>query len=136
VQEISMASNGLITRESTRPAKATIDRLAAALAAKGVTIFARIDHAQGAAEVGMSLPPTEVLIFGNPKAGTPLMQENPAIGIDLPLKMVAWQDATGKSWVAYNDPAWLAQRHGVKGLAAGVAAMAALLEELARHAAT
>ncbi|HWI25803.1 MAG TPA: DUF302 domain-containing protein [Stellaceae bacterium] len=131
-----MASNGLITRESTRPAKATIDRLAAALAAKGVTIFARIDHAQGAAEVGMSLPPTEVLIFGNPKAGTPLMQENPAIGIDLPLKMVAWQDATGKSWVAYNDPAWLAQRHGVKGLAAGVAAMAALLEELARHAAT
>jgi uncharacterized protein (DUF302 family) len=135
-QEERMASEGLITRESTRPAKATIDRLAAALQAKGVAIFARIDHAQGAAEVGMKLPPTELLIFGNPRAGTPLMQENQAIGIDLPLKMLAWQDASGKSWLAFSDPAWLAQRHGVGGPAGGIAAMAALLDELARHAAT
>jgi uncharacterized protein (DUF302 family) len=132
-----MTSEGLIARESGRPAKAAIDRLAAALAAKGVSVFARIDHARNAAEVGMTLPPTEVLIFGNAKAGTPLMQENPAIGIDLPLKMLAWEDAAGKSWVAYTDPQWLARCHGLGGAnAAGITAMAALLAELARHAAT
>jgi uncharacterized protein (DUF302 family) len=132
-----METEGLITRESSRPAKATIDRVASALEARGIGIFARIDHARGAAEVGMSLRPTELLIFGNAKAGTPLMQQNPAIGIDLPLKALAWEDATGKTWLAYNDPAWLARRHGLgSGSAAVVAAMAALLEDLARHAAT
>lgn len=131
-----MEAEGLVTQQSSRPAKATIDRLAAALAAKGVTIFARIDHGAGAAAVGMSLRPTELLIFGNAKGGTPLMQENQAIGIDLPLKALAWEDASGQAWLAYNDPAWIARRHGLAHSAGPVAAMATLLTELARHATT
>jgi uncharacterized protein (DUF302 family) len=131
-----MAAEGLVTMASSRKAKATIDRLAAALAAKGVAIFARIDHAGNAAEAGMSLLPTELLIFGNAKAGTPLMQENQALGIDLPLKALAWEDEQGKAWLAYNDPAWLARRHGLgAGSDAAVAAMAAMLAGLAQHAA-
>src|SRR5262249_18534229 len=77
---------------------------------RGLTVFARIDHAAGAAEVGLSLPPTWLLIFGNAKAGTPLMQSAQTIGIDLPLKALVWQDASGKTWLSYNDPAWLAKR--------------------------
>ena len=77
-----------------------------------MTILARIDHAAAAANVGMALRPTEVLIFGNPLAGTPLMQAAQTIGIDLPLKALVWQDDAGKTWLAYNDPTWLARRHG------------------------
>src|SRR6516225_1827663 len=98
-----------------------MDRLEAEIKAKGITVFARIDHAAGAAQAGLSLRPTEVLIFGNAKAGTPLMQSNQTIGIDLPLKALVWQDADGKVWLSYNAPSWLAQRHG---LAAGLGALA------------
>jgi uncharacterized protein (DUF302 family) len=129
-----MDVEGLITRPSRRSVRETIDRLAAELAAKGVTIFARIDHAAGAAAVGMSLRPTELLIFGNAKAGTPLMQLSQAIGIDLPLKALAWEDAAGKVWLAVNDPAWLARRHGLADDAAPVQAMAAVLSGLAETA--
>src|SRR5262249_56845935 len=94
----------------------TMDRLEAAVKAKGLTIFARIDHAAGAAEVGLSLRPTAVLIFGNAKAGTPLMQSNQTTGIDLPLKALVWQDESGKTWLSYNDPNWLANRHGGGGV--------------------
>ena len=90
-----------------------MNRLEAAVKAKGMTVFARIDHAAGAAAAGLSLRPTEVLIFGNAKGGTPLMQSVQTIGIDLPLKALVWQDASGKTWLSYNDPAWLAQRHGL-----------------------
>jgi uncharacterized protein (DUF302 family) len=103
-----MNETGLTTIRSRSSVKATIDRLEASLKAGGVIVFARIDHAAGAISVGMSLRPTELLIFGNPKGGTPLMQANQTIGIDLPLKVLAWEDASGGVWVTYNDPAWLA----------------------------
>jgi len=107
-----MAADGLTTISSSYGPKETMDRLEAEIKAKGMTVFARIDHAAGAAQAGLSLRPTEVLIFGNAKAGTPLMQSNQTIGIDLPLKALVWQDADGKVWLSYNAPSWLAQRHG------------------------
>jgi uncharacterized protein (DUF302 family) len=88
-----------------------MDRLEAAVRAKGMTVFARIDHAAGAAEAGLTLRPTELLIFGNARAGTPLMQARQTIGIDLPLKALVWQDASGKTWLSYNDPPWVVSRH-------------------------
>ena len=108
-----MADNGLATVKSAYGVKDTIDRLAAHVIAKGMKVFARIDHAQGASEVGLALRPTELLIFGNAKGGTPLMQSVQSTGIDLPLKILVWQDADGATWVSYNDPAWLAHRHGL-----------------------
>src|SRR6266705_1868137 len=109
----AMAADGLTTIPSHYGAKETADRLEAEIKAKGMTVFARIDHAAGAAQAGLALGPTEVLIFGNAKAGTPLMQSNQTIGIDLPLKVLVWQDASGKTWLSYNDPSWLAKRHGL-----------------------
>jgi len=129
-----MANNGLITLASQHAVKATIDRLDTAAKAKGLTIFARVDHAAGATSVGMPLRPTELLIFGNARGGTPLMQLAQTIGIDLPLKALAWEDAAGKTWLSYNDPAWLAARHGLAEQGATVAktlgnALAALAQE-------
>ena len=91
----------------------TMDRMAAAITAHGVEVFARIDFTATAAKAGLALRPTELLIFGNPKAGTPLMQAEPTVGIDLPLKALVWQDAAGKTWLGYNNPSWVAARHGV-----------------------
>jgi uncharacterized protein (DUF302 family) len=99
-----------------------------------MTVFARIDHAAGAAAVGLDLRPTELLIFGNARGGTPLMQAEQAIGIDLPLKGLVYEDAAGKTWLAYNDPRWLARRHGIKALSAPIDAMAAVLGRLAAKA--
>ncbi|MBV8402487.1 MAG: DUF302 domain-containing protein [Acetobacteraceae bacterium] len=113
-----------------------MDRLAAEVTAKGITIFARVDHAAGAASVGMPLRPTELLVFGNARAGTPLMQVDQAVGIDLPLKALVYQDAEGKVWLSYNDPGWLARRHGLGSAASNVAAMTAGLAELAHQATT
>jgi uncharacterized protein (DUF302 family) len=107
-----MADDGLTTIASAHPVTETIDRLEAAVKAKGMTVFARVDHAKGARDVGLALRPTELLIFGAAKAGTPLMQAQQTIGIDLPLKALAWEDAAGKVWLSCNDPAWLAARHG------------------------
>jgi uncharacterized protein (DUF302 family) len=109
----AMAADGLTSLPSSYGPKDTTDRLEAEIKARGMTIFARIDHAAGAAEVGLSLRPTQLLIFGNAKGGTPLMQANQTIGIDLPLKVLVWQDASGKTWISYNDPSWLAKRHGL-----------------------
>ena len=109
----ALAADGLITIPSNFGAKITIDRLETALKSGGATIFARIDHAAGAADAKLDLRPTELLIFGNPKGGTPLMQSQQTIGIDLPLKALAWDDAAGKTWLSYNDPVWLASRHAV-----------------------
>ena len=108
-----MAEDGLVTLPSAFSVKQTIDRLEADLRNRGATIFARIDHAAGASQVGLPLRPTELLIFGNARGGTPLMQMRQTIGIDLPLKALAWEDQTGRIWITYNDPAWLAARHGL-----------------------
>ena len=110
-----MAADGLTTLRSSYGPKDTMTRLEAEVKARGMTVFARIDHADGAAGAGLSLRPTELLIFGNAKAGTPLMQTVQTTGIDLPLKALVWEDASGATWLSYNDPAWLAQRHGVAG---------------------
>jgi uncharacterized protein (DUF302 family) len=117
-----MAADGLTTIPSHYGAKETADRLEAEIRAKGTVVFARIDHAAGAAQAGLALGPTEVLIFGNAKAGTPLMQSNQTIGIDLPLKALVWQDASGKVWLSYNEPSSWPRRSGKKGHAVDAAA--------------
>ena len=116
-------------------AKETVDRLEAEITAKDMTVFARIDHAAAAAAVGLPLPPTELLIFGNAKGGTPLMQADPAMGIDLPLKALVYEDKAGKVWLSYNDPRWLAQRHGLSvAVTQIINAMAAALDVVAAKA--
>jgi uncharacterized protein (DUF302 family) len=101
-----------------------------------MTVFARIDHAAGAAAAGLPLRPTDLLIFGNARAGTPLMESVQTIGIDLPLKALVWQDVAGNTWVSYNDPAWLARRHRLDPGADGTtAAMSAMLDAIAKVAA-
>lgn len=107
-----MTPDGLTTIASMFGPKETMDRLVAAVTARGMAVLARIDHAAAAAKIGMALRPTEVLIFGNPRAGTPLMQASQTIGIDLPLRALVWQDEAGATWLGYNDPSWLARRHG------------------------
>lgn len=129
-----MTAQGLKTIKSSHAPKETMERLEAAVKAKGLTVFARIDHAGGASAAGLSLRPTEVLIFGNANGGTPLMQAVQTIGIDLPLKALVWQDASGETWLSWNDPAWLAARHGVSGVEAVVGKLAGLLNDLARTA--
>jgi uncharacterized protein (DUF302 family) len=109
----AIAADGLVTVPSSVNAKLTIDKLEAALKGGGATIFARVDHAAGATAAGLTLRPTELLIFGNPKGGTPLMQSQQSAGIDLPMKALAWEDAAGKTWLSYNDPAWIAMRHAL-----------------------
>jgi uncharacterized protein (DUF302 family) len=132
----SSPDDGLVTIESNYPVKDTIDRVEASLAAKGITVFARIDHAAGATTVDMPSRPTELLIFGNPKAGTPLMQSKQSIGIDLPLKMLGWQDQDGEVWLSYNDVEWLARRHELDAAAApAIEALARFLADLAAAAA-
>ncbi|HBC06710.1 MAG TPA: hypothetical protein DC046_03910 [Rhodospirillaceae bacterium] len=105
------AADGLIVKPSHHSPDETLNRLEKLLKTKNIGILARINHSAGAEKAGLSLPATEVLIFGNPKLGTPLMQATRTMGIDLPLKVLAWKDDKG-SWIAYNDPKWLAQRHG------------------------
>ncbi|CAN7774809.1 DUF302 domain-containing protein [Cupriavidus necator] len=107
------AADGLVTVPSPLAPRAAMDKLEAVVKARGLTVFARIDHAAGAAKIGKSLRPTELLIFGNAQGGTPLMECVQSFGIDLPLKALVWADADGQTWVSYNDPAFLAQRHGV-----------------------
>lgn len=108
-----MADNGLISIESRFGVAETIDRLVATVTGAGLRVFARIDHAAGAHEVGAVLRPTELLIFGHPKGGTPLMQDRQLAGIDLPIKALAWEDEHGKVWLSHNDAHWLAERHGL-----------------------
>ena len=108
-----MSDNGLVTVRCASPVPETTDRLAGAVEAAGLTVFARVDHGGGAASVGMELRPTELLIFGNPRGGTPLMQDQQTAGIDLPLKALVWEDADGAVWLTYNAAAWIAQRHGL-----------------------
>jgi|SRR5450631_1058164 uncharacterized protein (DUF302 family) len=133
--ERAMTAPGLTTLPSNHGPQDTMNRLEVAVKAKGMTVFARIDHAAGADSVGLSLLPTELLIFGNAKAGTPLMQSVRTIAIDLPLKAMVWQDAAGRTWLCYNDPAWLATRHGLDGTTdAAIAQMTRVLDEVAKAA--
>ena len=130
-----MAADGLITVRSSYGPEETMNRLETEVKAKGLTVFARIDHARGAAQVGLPLPPTALLIFGNANGGTPLMQSVQTIGIDLPLKALVWQDVSGATWLSYNDPAWLAKRHGASHDIDGtVTALTGALDALAKAA--
>jgi uncharacterized protein (DUF302 family) len=127
----AMVADGLINIPSSYGPEDTMNRLEAEVRSRGLTVFAHVDHATGAAAVGLPLRPTDLLIFGNAKGGTPLMQINQAIGIDLPLKALVWQDASGKTWLSYDDPNWVANRYGlgpeadktVKALAAALHAI-------------
>jgi uncharacterized protein (DUF302 family) len=131
-----MSDDGLVTVRSEHSVPDTIDRLASTVTSRGMAVFARIDHAAGAAQVGLELRPTLLLVFGSPVGGTPLMQDRQTAGIDLPLKVLAWQDAAGAVWVSYSDPRWLAERHGLgPGSARAVAAIEAALGAVVEAAA-
>jgi uncharacterized protein (DUF302 family) len=111
--ETAAGADGLVAVKSPHSAKATLGRLEDAVTQRGLTIFARIDHAAGAAKIGKTLRPTDLLIFGNPQGGTPFMECEQTVAIDLPLKALVWEDSSAQVWLGYNDPAYLAQRHGV-----------------------
>ena len=128
-----MSVDGLVMLDSPLSPKDTMDRVEAEIVARGMTVFARVDHSAGAAAVGLPLRPTEVLVFGNARGGTPLMQAVQTIGIDLPLKFLVWQEADDRTRLAYNDPQWLAERHGLGSRAeTATKAMEAALGAIAR----
>ncbi|MGA8059070.1 MAG: DUF302 domain-containing protein [Candidatus Binataceae bacterium] len=108
---MSSTANGIIDKPGNHSVDETAEKLQAILRAKGIALFALVDHSGEAAKVGMKMRPTKLLIFGNPKAGTPLMQASPSIAIDLPLKILIWEDAAGKVWVSYNSSTYLRERH-------------------------
>jgi uncharacterized protein (DUF302 family) len=124
---------GFVQIASSHSVAETIERLESRLKEHGITIFARLDFAADAARAGLTIRPEGMLIFGNPKAGTPLMQAVPAAGLDLPLKALVWEDAQGKAWVAYNRPEYIVARHGLPAaLAANLAGVIPLIEGAAR----
>jgi uncharacterized protein (DUF302 family) len=125
---------GLVRMPSPRNTAKTVERFEAILKEKGIRLFARVDHAEGAAKAKLMLRPTTVLIFGNPQVGTPLMQSQQTIGIDLPLRVLVWEDDNGKTWLAYNDPAFLAKRHEITDRGDTLKAMGAGLKSLAEAA--
>jgi uncharacterized protein (DUF302 family) len=129
------AIEGLTSIRSNFGPKETMDRLEAEIRAQRMTVFARIDHAGGAALVGLQPAPTELIIFGNARGGTPLMQSVQTVGIDLPLKALVWEDAAGKTWLSYNEPSWIAQRHNVRNAEQFVSKMAAALRAISTKAA-
>jgi uncharacterized protein (DUF302 family) len=106
-------ANGIITHPSPYSVPETLNRLESILRAKNITIFTRVDHSGEAEKAGLHMPPTQLLIFGSPKGGTPIMLASPLSAIDLPLKALAWQDAAGKVWLSYNDPQYLKDRHAL-----------------------
>ena len=112
---LAIADNGLVSIKSSHDVKVTADRLEKTLKTKGMTVFTRINHAEGAQKVGKKLRPTVLIIFGNPKVGTPLMQCGQSVAIDLPQKALIWEDESGQVWLSYNDPKYLAKRHSIKG---------------------
>ena len=126
---------GLVRLKSEHSVATTLDRLSAALTEKGLTVFTRINHSEGAKKVGASLRPTELLIFGNPKAGTPLMNCAQSVAIDLPQKALAWEDENGQVWIGYNDPSYLAQRHGLGDCNGMVAKVSKILSTFIQAAA-
>jgi uncharacterized protein (DUF302 family) len=130
---IKAPNNGIVTIESRHSVDETVRKLKQILDAKGIKLFTLIDHSGAAKDAGMQMRPTKVLIFGNPKAGTPLMIASPTIAIDLPLKLLVWEDSGGKVRISYNDPAYLQERHGLPPeLVQNMAAAAALAAEGAK----
>jgi uncharacterized protein (DUF302 family) len=126
----SSPENGLIHLSSPHSVAETIARLESILHAKNLTIFARIDHSGEAAKVGLTMRPTQLIIFGSPQSGTPVMVAAPTVAIDLPLKALAWQDADGKVWLSYNDPEYLKHRHNIPGdVLRNISGVGALLEK-------
>jgi uncharacterized protein (DUF302 family) len=124
---------GVILIPAGRSVAATIDRLESALRERGILIFARIDFSGDAARAGLTMRPEQLLVFGNPKAGTPLMLAAATVGLDLPLKALAFEDEAGKTWLAYNDPHYIVRRHGIdEALSANLAAAIPLLEQAAK----
>ena len=132
----TFATDGLDSYRSSYSVAVTLDRLESAVREKGMQVFARIDHAAGAGKVDMTLRPTELLIFGNPKVGTRLMQESQTAGLDLPLKALAWEDADGQVWLTLNTAEYLATRHGITGQQEFLRKMTAALDALAQTATT
>lgn len=125
-----LSKNGLITLPSPHTVPETLDRLESLLRAKNIKVFARVDHSGEAEKAGLHMPPTQLLIFGNPKGGTPIMLAAPLSAIDLPLKALAWQDAEGKVWLTYNDPQYLKARFSLPDeLLAPISALSALIEQ-------
>ena len=125
-------NNGIVDRPANHSVDETVEKLKGILQSKGVALFAVVDHSGEAAKVGMKMPPTKLLIFGSPKAGTPLMLASPSVAIDLPLKILIWEDTQGKAWVSYNSPPYLQQRHGIP---AELMQNIAIIEALAAKAA-
>jgi uncharacterized protein (DUF302 family) len=124
---------GLVRLASSGSVAAGADRLEAALRSRGILIFARIDFSGDAARAGLSMRPEQLLVFGNPKGGTPLMVARPSVGIDLPFKVLFWEDGEGRSWLAYNAPEYLVERHGLDAaFTANLAALVPLIEQAAR----
>jgi uncharacterized protein (DUF302 family) len=134
-QEKSMTSNsenGIVTIRSRQSVEQTVQKLEGILQAKGVKLFALVDHSGEAEKAGMLMYPTKLAIFGNPKAGTPLMIASPSVALDLPMKILIWADADGKVWISYNSPAYLQARHGLPTeLAQNIAVVEALAIEAA-----
>lgn len=130
----AQADFSMMVSKSPHSVAVTIDRFEAALKEKGITVVARVDHAVAAASAGMTLRPTQLLIFGNPRLGTPLMQSDQRIGIDLPLKALAWEDDTGQTWLGVSRPSALAARHGISDRAEVVDKLTETLTALATHA--
>ena len=129
------AIEGLITMQSRFASKETMDRLESEIRARGLDVFARIDHAAGATKVGLTLQPTELIIFGNARGGTPLMQSAQTVGIDLPLKALVWEHEAGKAWISYNEPSWIARRHAIAKKDAVLSKMKDTLVAMAKKAA-
>jgi uncharacterized protein (DUF302 family) len=126
--------NGLVSKKSPYSVRETVDRLEAALKAKGIAVALRWSHDEQAKGVDMALRPTELIVFGNPKLGTPLMTSHQSAGLDLPLKALAWQDEAGQVWLTYSDPAYIAARHGVNDRAEIVAKITQALEDFSNQA--
>ena len=130
---MSSTANGIIDKPGNHSVDETAEKLQAILRAKGIALFALVDHSGEAAKAGMKMRPTKLLIFGNPKAGTPLMQASPSIAIDLPLKILIWEDAAGKVWVSYNSPTYLRERHNLpEELERNIAVVETLAAEAAK----
>lgn len=127
-------SSGFIKKQSPYGVAETLDRLEAILNEKGLTVFTRIDHAAGAAKVGMEIPSEQLLLFGNPKMGTPLMKTNPIAGIDLPMKALAYEDSDGVVWLVYADPAAVSERHSLGDQAEIIGKMTGALDNLTNAA--
>ena len=131
---LAYADNGIINVKSSHDVKATADRLENTLKQKGLTVFIRINHAEGAQKVGKQLRPTELVVFGNPKVGTPLMLCSQSTAIDLPQKALIWEDQEGTVWFSYNDPNYLVERHGISGCAEVIKKIEKALSNFAKAA--